>query len=77
MFRVWAALDLHTPLAEIPAHARRAEALGFDGVMAPDVITDGLLAAQAAIGATSRIRVAPRVPASSAVPPWTRSSTSA
>ena len=58
MFRVWAALDLHTPLAEIPAHARRAEALGFDGVMAPDVITDGLLAAQAAIGATSRIRVA-------------------
>ena len=38
MFRVWAALDLHTPLAEIPAHARRAEALGFDGVMAPDEI---------------------------------------
>ncbi|MCA9502272.1 MAG: TIGR03617 family F420-dependent LLM class oxidoreductase [Myxococcota bacterium] len=77
MFRVWAALDLHTPLAEIPAHARRAEALGFDGVMAPDVITDGLLAAQAAIGATSRIRVAtsalvcfPRSPMTVAVAAW-------
>ena len=77
MFRVWAALDLYKPLAEIPDVARRAEAMGFDGVMAPDVMSDGFLVAQAAIGATERIRVAtsalvcfPRSPMTTAVATW-------
>ena len=77
MFRVWAALDLYLPLAAVPDCARRIEALGFDGLMAPDVITDGLLAAQAAIGATRRIRVAtsalvcfPRSPMTVAIAAW-------
>ncbi len=77
MFRVWASLDIKTPLAAIPDQARRAEAMGFDGVMAPDVMSDGFLVAQAAIGATQRIRVAtsalvcfPRSPMTTAVATW-------
>jgi probable F420-dependent oxidoreductase len=77
MFRVWAALDISAPLAEIPEHARRAEAMGFDGVMAPDVMSDGFLVAQAAIMATTRIRVTtsalvcfPRSPMTTAVATW-------
>lgn len=58
MAEVWASIDLALPLARIGEHARRAEALGFDGVMTPDVMTDGFLAAQAAISATRTIRVA-------------------
>jgi probable F420-dependent oxidoreductase len=56
--QVWASLDLALPLSGIPDGARRAEAMGFDGVMAPDVMTDGFLAAQAAVVATREIRVA-------------------
>jgi len=70
-------LDLYQPLARIPEHARRAEAMGFDGVMAPDVMSDGFLVAQAAINATERIRVAtsalvcfPRSPMTTGVAAW-------
>ncbi len=58
MVHVWASIDLALPLAGIGEAARRAEALGFDGLMVPDVMTDGFLAAQAAIAATGQIRVA-------------------
>ena len=58
MAEVWASIDLALPLARIGEHARRAEALGFDGVMTPDVMTDGFLAAHAAVAATRTIRVA-------------------
>ncbi len=58
MVAVWASIDLALPLAGVGEAARRAEALGFDGLMVPDVMTDGFLAAQAAIGATRAIRVA-------------------
>jgi probable F420-dependent oxidoreductase len=58
VFQVWASIDLALPLARVGDAARRAEALGFDGVMVPDVMTDGFLAAQAAIVATREIRVA-------------------
>jgi probable F420-dependent oxidoreductase len=74
---MWAALDITTPLAEIPEQARRAEEMGFDGIMAPDVMTDGFLAAQAAIIATEKIRVAtsalvcfPRSPMTTGVAAW-------
>ena len=77
MFRVWAALDLHLPLAEVADCARRIEAMGFDGIMAPDVMSDGFLVAQAAITATHKIRVAtsavvcfPRSPMTVAVAAW-------
>lgn len=58
MVQVWASLDVALPLSGVPECARRAEAMGFDGVMAPDVMTDGFLAAQAAIAATREIRIA-------------------
>lgn len=77
MFRMWASLDIKTPLASVPGHARRAEAMGFDGVLAPDVMSDGFLVAQAAISATTRIRVGtsalvcfPRSPMTTAVAAW-------
>ena len=77
MFRVWASLDINAPLSDIADHARRAEAMGFEGVMAPDVMSDGFLVAQAAICATQRIRVAtsalvcfPRSPMTTAVATW-------
>jgi len=45
------------PLAEVAAHARRAEALGYDGLCVPEAVHDGLLSAQAALAATTRLRV--------------------
>jgi probable F420-dependent oxidoreductase len=58
MAEVWASIDIGLPLSGVGECARRAELLGFDGVMAPDVMTDGFLAAQATIAATRTIRVA-------------------
>jgi probable F420-dependent oxidoreductase len=58
LVKVWASIDLALPLSQIGDAARRAEALDFDGVMVPDVMTDGFLAAQSAIQATRAIRVA-------------------
>lgn len=55
---VWASLDLAMPLARVGEAARRAEAIGFAGVMVADVMTDGFLAAQAVATATRRVRVA-------------------
>ena len=44
-----------------PALPRRAEALGYDGLNVPDAVHDGLLIAQAALMATTRLRVATSV----------------
>ncbi len=59
--QVWAAMDQRMTLAEVAAHARRAEALGYDGLNVPDAVHDGLLIAQAALAATHRLRVATSV----------------
>ena len=61
MFRVYAAMDQRMPLSKVAAHARRAEALGYDGLQVPEAVHDGLLAAGAALAATSRIEVATSV----------------
>lgn len=58
MFRVWILLDPFLSLAEIPAAARRAEALGCDCIAVADMAHDGFLAAAAAAGATERAQVA-------------------
>ncbi len=58
MFRkVWASVDLHMPLADVPAFAQRAERLGFDGIAVPDAIHDGPMTAAAVAGATTRVAV--------------------
>ncbi len=75
--RVYASMDQRLPLSRVADHARRAEALGYDGLNVPDAVHDGLAAAQAALQATSRLRVAtsvlvafPRSPMTVAVAAW-------
>jgi len=60
-FRVYATMDQRLPLSRVADHARRAEALGYDGLNVPDSVHDGLLVAGAALQATSRLRVATSV----------------
>ena len=57
MFEVFATMDQRLPLSRVAAHAARAEALGCDGLSVPEAVHDGLLAAAAALRATTRIRV--------------------
>ncbi|MFA5885466.1 MAG: TIGR03617 family F420-dependent LLM class oxidoreductase [Acidimicrobiia bacterium] len=55
--KVWASVDLHMPLADVAAFARRAEQLGFDGIAVADAIHDGPMTAAAVAGATSRVAI--------------------
>lgn len=54
-------MDQRLPLSRVAAHARRAEALGYDGLNVPEAVHDGLLAAGAALAATERLHVATSV----------------
>ena len=45
------------PLREVPAHARRAERLGFDGLIVPEVVHDAILASLLALEHTDTLRV--------------------
>ena len=63
--------------AAVPEHARRAEALVYDGLNVPDAAHDGLLIAHAARAAISRLRVVtsvllafPRIPMNVAHASW-------
>jgi len=76
-FRVYATMDQRMPLSKVAAHARRAEALGYDGLAVPDSVHDGLSAAALALQATTSLRVAtsvlvafPRSPMVVAVAAW-------
>jgi len=55
--KVWTTADFSMPARELGAYAKRAEALGFDGIKVADQVSDGLLGAWAALSATSRIKV--------------------
>ncbi|RMF22462.1 MAG: TIGR03617 family F420-dependent LLM class oxidoreductase [Deltaproteobacteria bacterium] len=57
MIEVYATTDQNMWPGEVADHARRVERLGFDGLLVPDGVHEGLLAAQAALMATERIRV--------------------
>ena len=77
MFQVHATIGERTPLGDVAAAAKRAEALGYDGLNVPEAVHDGLLAAAAALAATSRLTVAtsvlvafPRSPMATAVAAW-------
>jgi probable F420-dependent oxidoreductase len=77
VFQVFATMDQRLPLSRVAAHAARAEALGCDGLTVPEAVHDGLLAAAAALHATTRIRVGtgvlvafPRSPMAVAVAAW-------
>lgn len=76
-FRVYATTSQRLPLEKLAAHARRAEALGYDGLNVPEAVHDGFLAAHIALQATSRLRVAtsvalafPRSPMVTAIAAW-------
>jgi len=76
-FRVYATMDQRLPLSRVADHARRAEALGYDGLNVPDSVHDGLLVAGAALQSTTHLKVAtsvlvafPRSPMIVAVAAW-------
>jgi probable F420-dependent oxidoreductase len=75
--KIYAFSPERTELGEIGAYARRAEAIGFDGVYVADAIHDGFLMAHAALAATTRIQVSisvlvafPRSPMHVALSAW-------
>lgn len=77
MFRVYATIDPRTTPSEVGAKARRAEALGYDGLGVADGVHDGLLLAALALHATTRLEVAitvlvafPRSPTTVAHAAW-------
>ena len=56
--KVYASVDdIHMPLAAMPAHAQRAEALGYDGLLVPEAVQDGILHSLLALEHTERISV--------------------
>lgn len=56
--KVWITIDSQLPLGDVGASAHRAEALGADCITVADNAHDGLLAAFAAIQATSHVEIA-------------------
>lgn len=77
MFEVFATTPETMSPAEIGEHARRAEAMGFDGLQVPDAVHDGLLLAALALNATTDLVVStgvlvafPRSPMTVAVASW-------
>ena len=60
-FRVYATMDQQMPLSRVADHARRAEALGYDGLAVPEAVHDGLTGAAVALQATIRLAVATSV----------------
>ena len=70
-------MDQRLGLGEVEAHARRVEALGYDGLCVPDAVHDGLLLCHAALRVTKRLRTAtsvlvafPRSPMLVAIAAW-------
>lgn len=55
--RVYAGMDPRLPIADIAAHARRIESLGYDGLHVAETVHDPFLASMAALQATSRLTV--------------------
>jgi probable F420-dependent oxidoreductase len=77
MFQVFAATPENMGPGEIGEHAKRAEAMGFDGLHVPDAIHDGLLLSAIALHETQRLIVGtgvlvafPRSPMITAVAAW-------
>ena len=55
--KVYAGMDPRLPLGEVPAHARRVEALGYDGLHVAETVHDSLAVALLALEHTSRLTV--------------------
>ena len=77
MLEIFAATPERMGPKAIGDHARRVEAMGFDGLFVPDAVHDGLLVAGQALAATTRLRVDisvlvafPRSPMTVALAAW-------
>ena len=77
MFELWASTPDHMGPAQIAGHARRAEAIGFDGLQVPDAVHDGFVLSTLALAATTRLKVLtgvlvafPRSPMNVALATW-------
>ncbi|MBV6415499.1 MAG: hypothetical protein CMLOHMNK_00010 [Steroidobacteraceae bacterium] len=77
MFEIFAVTPENLGPEAIGDHARRVEAMGYDGLFVPDAVHDGLVLAALALAATSRIRVGisvlvafPRSPMNVALAAW-------
>ena len=75
--RVYATMDQRMGLDAVEAHARRVEAMGYDGLCVPDAVHDGLLLSHAVLRVTTRLHVAtsvlvafPRSPMLVAIAAW-------
>ena len=75
--QVFATMDQRMPLADVAAHAQRAERLGYSGLHVPEAVHDGFLMSLRALEHTSRLRVAtsvalafPRSPMTTAYAAW-------
>lgn len=77
MFQVFATTPEDMGPGAIGSHAARAEAMGFDGLLVPDAVHDGLLLSALALNATEKLTVGtavlvafPRSPMITAVAAW-------
>jgi alkanesulfonate monooxygenase SsuD/methylene tetrahydromethanopterin reductase-like flavin-dependent oxidoreductase (luciferase family) len=60
--KVYATIDNpRMALADVPAHAARAEKLGFDGLLVPEAVHDPFLISLLALEHTSKLTVATSV----------------
>ena len=77
MFKVYATTPESMSPADIGEHARRAEAMGYDGLHLPDAVHDGFLLSALALNATKKLKVGtavlvafPRSPMNVAIASW-------
>jgi probable F420-dependent oxidoreductase len=75
--RVFASMDDHLPVERVAEHARRVEALGYDGLHVAETVHDAFLVSMLAVQATERLEVRtavavafPRSPMTTALATW-------
>ena len=57
VFEVYGGMSERLPLSGVADHARRVEAMGYDGLLVPEAVHDGFLASMAALTATQRLTI--------------------
>lgn len=55
--QVFATMSERMSATEVVEHARRVEAMGYDGLLVPEAVHDGFLTSMAALTATERLRI--------------------
>ena len=75
--QIFATMSQALDVRKIADHARRVEAIGYDGLLIPEAVHDGLLGSMVALSATTRLRVItsvliafPRSPMTTAHAAW-------